>query len=1572
MRTSVKRFPLLGLLPVLCCFAAFTSMAQTADFSINKKEGCIPLGGVNFTDLSTGGTVIRRDWDLGNGTIINNGAAIVGTNYLTAGTFPVTLTVTFSNGDVRMKQDVVTVHPKPVAAFTGDALAGCAPHTVNFTNQATTATGTITNYLWDFGAGGSTDPNPAFTYNNNGHYNVSLIVTNNWGCNSDAAIRSQYIEVYSKVNASFTVPVNSSCETPFTAGFNNTSTGGGVITYLWDFGDGQTSTDANPTHEYTNTGAYTVTLTAMNGANCTSTFTRNNVVLAGKPTVGITAPDTVCAGAATVLNGNIAPAVFAGTVKWLFPDNNQTQFGQNVSHTFTTPGDWDVVMVGFNAAGCNDTAHHRIHVRPRLTADFSVDKTAGCSVPFTVQFTNASSAAIHLRYDWNFGDGIHDAAVSPSHTYTGFGNFTVTLTITDTITGCTTFLQKPNAVRIQQPQVDFTCTPREGCKPLPVRATARVTNLIDPIVSYEWDFGDGYTATTTVDNASHTYTAANSYNITLRIITAQGCTVTSIAKTVTVADLCDDDGSGGGGGGGGGGFTIGKTCSDKYTITFTDTVSNTVPLSWDFGDGSPLHTTPPLDPVTHTFPTTATRYVVEVTRRDTVTNAVTTGRVRVIIIDEHANFTPDVTDICNNKTVNFRTIGIDSSLINRYTWDFGDGAPRYTINNRNYYLNNGLYLNGNTTHQYTDTGVFYVKLIIEDRLGCLDSFQYAVPITVKGPAAGFMGSPLTTCDPALIVHFTDTSKQNGNTPIVEWSWNFGDGSPVYTTTMDTALSHTYTNNSYVRFYTVSLAIKDAIGCTAQATYTRYVKAYRPKAAFYSNDTLKCGSTSVFVYNNSAAYNATYLWNFGDGTMATTYNGARTYTSTGMYDIKLVVKDENGCMDSVTRSAYIKLVKPRADYSVRDTSHCAPVGVLFADSSLYAKTYVWDFGDGGTGATEKDPSRHIYPLPGYYPVTLRITGVSGCVDSITKIIHIKGPIGTLNTGNATGCAPYTLPLRITGSNISTYAWDFGDGTPVQASPADSVVNHLYPLAGKFLPNIVLTSPEGCAFTLQAADTIIVDSAYAAFHIDRPVRCYNDLGVQFTNQSATAFGPATYEWQFGDGQGAAQVNPLHTYNTPGKYDVALIVNSYYGCADTLRTNTVKIFTKPVIQINGEVEKCAQQTIHFLSTEHSEDPVVQYTWKLDGNTISSAGTASHYFASAGLYTLDLTVRTTNGCEVNADTAIVIHALPVPGASPKDTTVCTGSRVPLQAHDGVLYNWQPANDLQGAATATPVATAVLTNKYYVTVTNGFGCVQKDSVRIVADEKVQLRQSNDVLICRGDETRLTAGGNTNRWEWTPVTGLNNPHSASTKASPDTTTRYQVVGYSLNTCPNDTGFVLVSVADLPVVDLGPDRTTEAGQVITLSPTVSTDVVKYNWWPAGGLNCTDCKTPVFVADNDIVYHLRVITQYGCASEDDVRITVACGKGAVYVPNAFTPNSDGKNDVFTIKGYGIQRVKSFRIFNRWGQVVFKRENFSPNDRSFGWDGNINGRMAAPGAYVYIAEVTCNEGKAVVVKGTVMLVR
>ena len=501
-----------------------------------------------------------------------------------------------------------------------------------------------------------------------------------------------------------------------------------------------------------------------------------------------------------------------------------------------------------------------------------------------------------------------------------------------------------------------------------------------------------------------------------------------------------------------------------------------------------------------------------------------TGKKRVIIIDEKADFVPDKTDICNNGLVNFITVGMDSSKIKTYTWDFGDSTARLVIDNLTYFNNFGLWLKGNTSHTYVDTGLYYVKLIIEDKLGCLDSAYYALPISVRGPKANFIPDIQLSCLVPLKVIFTDSSVQNGIIPITEWQWTFGNGSPMITSTVDTAVSSLYTANtyyinlrvtdsigcfdttakqivvplvttgpqagftatpltscttpqnilftdtsiqssgvpivqwewnfgdgntlvtdtdslinkiysgaSYYNFYSVSLKITDSFGCTSTTAVPNYIRIYQPNTEFFSYDTLKCGAFNVFLYNNSQAYNAAYTWDYGDSSTSVGYYGNHTYAAEGNYNIKLVAEDENGCRDSITKPAYIKLVHPIADFRIGDTTRCAPTAITFADSSLYASSWEWDFGDGGTGSTDQYPSPHIYALPGFYKVTLAVRGLNNCVDTIFKWIRVRGPIATLTANNGDGCRPYNIAMNIRGSFIQTYAWDYNDGTPVLPSP-----------------------------------------------------------------------------------------------------------------------------------------------------------------------------------------------------------------------------------------------------------------------------------------------------------------------------------------------------------------------------------------------------------------------------------------------------------------------------------------------------------------------------------------------------------
>lgn len=1562
-----KHISILLSLLMIC----FTVAAQpTVDFSANKTSGCVPLSGVNFTDLSYGGTIVNRHWDLGNGTIIPNGSTVAGTNYLNDGSYTVRLTVTFASGEVLTAEKVIVVHPKPIAKFSASVTEGCAPLATQFTDESETSTGTITSRVWDFGATGSTAPNPSYTFTANGNYNVSLLVTNSWGCASEALTVPSYIKVYPRPQASFTIPVNASCEVPFTADFINTTTGSGTITYTWDFGNGNSSTETNPSETYTTEGAYRVRLTAQNGPGCTNTFTAPVDIYVGNPTAQIIAPTNACTNAAVNFNAQVTPSAFGQSFRWTFGENGPTRTGRPQSFTFTTPGTYKITLEVTNPAGCSTTTEHEITVREAPSAKFSADKTSSCQVPVSVQFTPDDVSA-NIDYLWTFGDGQTSTDASPIHTYNTTGNFTVTLRATDNTdpNGCTTTETRNSLIRIQRPSVNFNYVPPSGCKPLPVRFIANVSNLIEPVANYIWDFGDGNSVSVTTPEYTHIYTTSGIFSAKLTIQTVSGCTEQSNLKSVSVVEICDDDGSGGGGAGGAG-LGVEKNCSNKYTVEFTNEEADTEVISWDFGDGSPLLNMPPIETVTHTFPTTSKQYIVTVTRRHIPSGNIYEAKKRVIIIDEKADFTPDFTDICAGKTVQFTPQNINPASIATYTWDFGDGSTPRVINNQAWFNAYGVYLDGSTSYTYNDNGTYNVTLTITDKLGCSDETTFATPITVKGPEARFSRSVLATCDPSFDVEFTDQSIPNGTTNIVSWQWNFGDGQTQTETTGD-PINHTYTNSSSYREFNITLLIRDELGCESSAT--QVVKAYQPRADFSSADVLTCGKYTINFSNTSSARNATYVWEYGDGTSASGYAPSHTYSADGDYTIKLTATDENGCVHSEEKSAYIRLVKPVADFTVEGDDQCAPVALVLKDNSTFANTFSWDFGDNGTGTTDQHPSPHIYAVPGFYDITLKIRGVGGCESSVTKTVRVKGPIGALQTGATTGCAPFTFDMRVTGTNITSYAWDFGDGTPVDPSNNDQVT-HIYPSWGKYTPNVVLSSPEGCQYTLRMTDPVIVDDVKANFSINRYEYCDTAL-VEFHNNTFFAFGnTGSFTWKFGDGTTDNDENPEpHIFKNPGNYTVTLEAESLNGCRSTYtESRAIHVATPPDIDIPGSMEQCAGIRRTFVADIASEDPVTGYRWLLDEQPVGHDAPFSNVFGAPGTYSLALAVQTLNGCLDTLFRDYIVHRLPVPAAGP-NSTICTGEEIMLSASDGVSYEWTPALLIDDPTAPTPVASPLSDTRFTVRVTNEYGCEQEETIVVKVDQPVSLQVGNNAIICLGDRIRLNASGNTSQFTWSPASGLSDPNSARPFASPQTTTVYRVTGHSTNVCPDESATVKVTVGSIPTVDLGPDQEHPAGRRITLSPVVSSDVVSYEWTPATGLTCTTCPSPQFNADKNITYRLRVKTEYNCEASDEINIRVLCGSDAVYIPNAFTPNGDGHNDVFYIRGYGMQTIKRMQIFDRWGKVVYSASNIQPNDASKGWNGQVGGLIANPNAtFVYIAEVVCHEGNTVMLKGTVTVVR
>jgi hypothetical protein len=184
--------------------------------------------------------------------------------------------------------------------------------------------------------------------------------------------------------------------------------------------------------------------------------------------------------------------------------------------------------------------------------------------------------------------------------------------------------------------------------------------------------------------------------------------------------------------------------------------------------------------------------------------------------------------------------------------------------------------------------------------------------------------------------------------------------------------------------------------------------------------------------------------------------------------------------------------------------------------------------------------------------------------------------------------------------------------------------------------------------------------------------------------------------------------------------------------------------------------------------------------------------------------------------------------------------------------------------------------------------------------------------------------------------------------------------------------MVVAVGNYPKVSLGDDKLLATGTLLTLKSDITDGPIRYySWSPAVDLSCSSCAIPTALVKKDQCYELTAKSIYGCVGKDTLCVKVFCNSSQVFIPSAFTPDGDGKNDVFMVRASGIKQVKKFTIYNRWGEIVFEKANFMPNDPGSGWDGRIKGIRATSDVYVYIADVVCDNDVHYSYKGNVTLI-
>ena len=340
---------------------------------------------------------------------------------------------------------------------------------------------------------------------------------------------------------------------------------------------------------------------------------------------------------------------------------------------------------------------------------------------------------------------------------------------------------------------------------------------------------------------------------------------------------------------------------------------------------------------------------------------------------------------------------------------------------------------------------------------------------------------------------------------------------------------------------------------------------------------------------------------------------------------------------------------------------------------------------------------------------------------------------------------------------------------------------------------------------------------------------------------------------------------------------------------------------------------------------------------------------------------ITTVGSCSDTAMVSINV-APPVPANADPDTEICVGESVSLSASGGVGYSWTPASSLDDPSSTSPLASPTFSTLYTVTVTDVNGCTGTDTAQIIVRPLPEAIARPDTISCPGRTVQLVAGGGT-MYSWSPTTGLDDPtaqfpiYTVGGTAQTFTVTVTNAFGCS------ETASITVDVEDFPIADAGTDTVVFLGESVTLNGSGDGSLF---WIPPTGLSDPNSASPLASPTESGYYYVVVTSPIGCQSVDSVFLTVIFDP-IVEFPNAFSPNGDGRNDLFSVIVRGPVSLEVYSIYNRWGEIVFS--GISPED---GWDGTWKGDPQDVGTYVYHFAGTDPNGVRIERHGTLTLVR
>ncbi|MCP9750789.1 PKD domain-containing protein [Ferruginibacter sp. HRS2-29] len=630
----------------------------------------------------------------------------------------------------------------------------------------------------------------------------------------------------------------------------------------------------------------------------------------------------------------------------------------------------------------------------------------------------------------------------------------------------------------------------------------------------------------------------------------------------------------------------------------------------------------------------------------------------------------------------------------------------------------------------------------------------------------------------------------------------------------------------------------------------------------------------------------------------------TFTTPGTYTIPVTYQspDIDNCGHTET-SGITVVVKPgpSADFSV-SAQNCLNDSLRFSgiptSAGFNITQYLWTFEDNTSAGTVNTVKK--FNIAGPQDVRYRIFADNGCTGDTTKVVNIlESPVAKFGYG-ATLCAgsnvEFTDTSSVVNGSIVSWQWNFGDGQSETRS-SGATFTHQYITAGSYTVYLVVTSDKGCKSDTLKRTFSILPKPVAKFGFDKDI-CISE-SVRFSDSSYVGQSLITWQWNFGDGNTANNVNHIpfnHPYTSAGNFTVSLVVTGSNGCKSDSFKLPVLVTAKPVVSFTSNGKMCIDSAVSFVSSLpfNSSAPATWYWDFGDGQTLVSntSNSATHAYSSQ---LTNVTVRhaVKTGCASDTVYTIISIINPNPAAvfSILGDTLCENKPLSFIAPVNTAvtsWNWNFGN---GTGSSVPPFTR--------------------SYAVAGNYSVSLKVFN------------TAG-----------------------------------------CGSNLANKTIAIGATPLVNAGPDLTIESGSSKTIQASISNpSQYQFLWSPSTYLNNAAILNPVTTPASNVTYRLMAINPASkCIGYDSMIVKIVTD---IYVPSAFTPNNDTRNDTWKIPALEFYPDAMLIVFNRYGQIVFQSKGGGR-----WWDGTFKGQPQPQGSYVYILRPTANSIHDI--KGTVMLLR